>query len=164
MSQKLHPESACGEHPESALAVLKSAARRKTVVIAYDDTAPRGVLPTMRTMVREENPRDQEIAIAASNRKSIARYFASLRYDPCTDTECLRCKDRMETYTLCSTCAKLPQNYFEMGILQRTLYMLAAKKEKAGYNPESDEMGKSRGLWQGYFAPVDRPPPDTSAV
>lgn len=132
--------------------------RRKAVVIGYDDTT-RGILPTMRTVVREENPRDQEIAIAAANRASITRYFASLRYDPCTDVECLRCKDRIQTYTLCSTCGSLPQNYFEMGVLQRTVYMLAAKKEKAGYDPESDEMGKSRGLWQRHFAPVDRPPP-----
>lgn len=132
------------------------AAPRKTVVIAYDADEPGSVLPTMRTEVREAIPCDHEIAIVAANRKAIARYFATLRYPPCVDIECLRCKNRMETYTLCATCATLPQNYFAMGILQRTLYMLAAAKS----NHEADEIAKSRSLWQSYFGPVDRPPPD----
>jgi len=96
-----------------------------------------------------KSPQEIELAVSAANRTSIRKWAEKARKETpeCTDTECIRCKNHISTYTLCSACDLLVPNFYEIGVLTRTPYMLEQAKKNKGYNAKSDEISKSRMFW-----------------
>jgi hypothetical protein len=127
------------------------AARRRTSVIGYDYSRTIRSLPAMKTLDFHDSPLAREIAIAAHNRTAIAAHFKSQVVEPCTDTHCVVCPDHIETYAVCKKCEAMAINYYEAGILQRTVFMQDQQKKNADYKPEVDELSKSRMLWRLYY-------------
>lgn len=119
---------------------------RKSSVIVHDYTKKVRNLPSMSVRKHDGTPSDREMAVLRKNKAALDKYFADNPVPPCTDTHCVRCTRKIETYVLCAKCISHVQNYYEMNIIQRTLYMA----QKSGAAAEKDERAKSQMLWQIY--------------